>query len=405
MATASLVVRCIGECEPISALHWRLCSPTHSLCSPTHSRLSPLAALPTLSLPSLVSLDISRNWLRTLPSSLSSVPSLQTLTASHNMLRPGPSLNLETLSLLSLTSLDLTCNQKCGNSSLIPKIRSALPSLATLLLSISFPPPPGSYVGACAADRDPKLLRSQIEPWPTSALRRRIACDFGGDVLPESVGRPEVMEELLRFYSREQPRALLRAKGTRLEPAVLAAAEAALLQWSASFQRGNLERTSVNAEHYMILTSPVVFEHCPGSKKASQAASKLRAHRPLWDAAMSALSSVDADFARRCTAVACTHNFKGSPHIDKQNVGPFYGLSVGPEPGTGGIVVEASARVTVEVDTVGRLGKVDGRYPHWVAPYEGERWSLIFYRTLGRGEEVGPAVLSELSPVPIEATA
>jgi hypothetical protein len=203
------------------------------------------------------------------------------------------------------------------------------------------------------------------------------------------------MSELLRLYSLEQPRALLHASGTPLEPGVLAAASAALHEWSASFQQGNLERTSVNAEHYMILTSPIVF--APGSKKASQAASKLSAHRPLWDAAMSALSSVDADFAGRCTAVAVTHNFRGSPHIDKQNVGPFYGLSVGPPPGTGGIMVEASARVVVEVDTVGRLGKVDGRYPHWVAPYEGERWSLIFYRTLGDGEEVGPAVLSELN--------
>jgi len=145
----------------------------------------------------------------------------------------------------------------------------------------------------------------------------------------------------------------------------------------------------------MILTSPIVFE--AGSKKASKAMGKLVANRSLWDVAMEAVTSVDKEFAGKCTAVAVTHNFKGSPHIDKQNVGPFYGLSIGPLAGTGGVMVEASARVTVEVDTVGRMGKVDGRYPHWVADYEGDRWSLIFYRTLGEGEEVGSAIFDDFN--------
>ena len=51
-------------------------------------------------------------------------------------------------------------------------------------------------------------------------------------------------------------------------------------------------------------------------------------------------------------------------------VGPFYGLALGDyADGTGGICVECSARVVAEVNTKNRLGKVDGRYPHWVAPY------------------------------------
>ena len=44
--------------------------------------------------------------------------------------------------------------------------------------------------------------------------------------------------------------------------------------------------------------------------------------------------------------MAFTHKFKGSPHIDKQNTGPFYGLSLGNFPaGQGGVRVECSARV------------------------------------------------------------
>ena len=36
--------------------------------------------------------------------------------------------------------------------------------------------------------------------------------------------------------------------------------------------------------------------------------------------------------------------------------------------------------------TRGRLGKVEGRNPHWVTPYCGERYSLVYYRTEGDPE-------------------
>ena len=56
--------------------------------------------------------------------------------------------------------------------------------------------------------------------------------------------------------------------------------------------------------------------------------------------------AVDPVFAQQYTALAVTHGFHGSPHIDKQNVGPFYGLALGNfDEGTGGIQVECSARV------------------------------------------------------------
>ena len=45
------------------------------------------------------------------------------------------------------------------------------------------------------------------------------------------------------------------------------------------------------------------------------------------------------------------------------------------------------------VDTRGRLGKIDGRYPHWVAPHVGERYSVIYYVSNGPVVPQGPAVL------------
>jgi hypothetical protein len=54
--------------------------------------------------------------------------------------------------------------------------------------------------------------------------------------------------------------------------------------------------------------------------------------------------------------------------------------------------------LTATVNTKNRLGKVDGRYPHWVAPYDlnKERYSLIYYQTAGTMEPVGPAVFEEV---------
>ena len=81
--------------------------------------------------------------------------------------------------------------------------------------------------------------------------------------------------------------------------------------------------------------------------------------------------------------------------IDKQNCGPFYGFAVGDfEEGTGNVFVECSARVIAAVNTKNRMAKVDGRFPHWVGPYDSktDRYSLIYYRTDGEVEQIGPAV-------------
>ena len=126
-----------------------------------------------------------------------------------------------------------------------------------------------------------------------------------------------------------------------------------------------------------------------GIKKQIKAYQKFEQHANIWNLAMEALRAVDSHFAARVTGLALTHNFIGSPHIDKQDIGAFYGLSLGNFTG-GGIQVECSARIVCEINTKNRLGKVDGRYPHWVAPYVAEelnaecnRYSLIYYKTTG----------------------
>ena len=133
----------------------------------------------------------------------------------------------------------------------------------------------------------------------------------------------------------------------------------------------------------MILRSPLEFSK-KDSKRARIAARKLNQYRKLWDLASTAIMEEDASFAESFSALAVTYGFQGSPHIDKQNTSNFYGLSLGDFlDGQGGICVECSPFVVAHVNTKGRLAKVDGRFVHWVAPYDAgaDRFSLIFYQT------------------------
>lgn len=253
-------------------------------------------------------------------------------------------------------------------------------------------------MGGSAAERDPSLLRSQLEPWPTTALRRRLVADFGEEPSsPETFTRVDVMDRLLDLYEKEEnDRKIVRVEGMPVSQNLLHDLRQHLL----SGRVGG--RTATRSEYrsmprIMILTSPASWSEL-GQKKKAKAEGKLEKHRVVWELAQTAMASVDPDFASRYTALAVTHNFRGSPHIDKQNLAPFYGLSVGDfEDGTGGVMVECSARILAHVNTKNRLGKVDGRYPHWVAPYdEGkDRYSLIFYQTMGgKFQQAGPAIFA-----------
>ena len=135
------------------------------------------------------------------------------------------------------------------------------------------------------------------------------------------------------------------------------------------------------------------------SRKARQAQKKMQQYSKLWNLACQALEEVvhdtlhDEAFCQGFSALAVTYGFSGSPHIDKQNTGPFYGLALGDfgpivENGTsgekrggGGVAVEAAWDTVAVCDSHDRFAKVDGRFPHWVDEYQGERYSLIYYST------------------------
>ena len=76
------------------------------------------------------------------------------------------------------------------------------------------------------------------------------------------------------------------------------------------------------------------------SEASRLAASKLRRHARLWNLAHEIVAGIDPPFATQYTAIALTKQFEGSPHIDTENVAPFYGLSLGDFTG-GAICVES----------------------------------------------------------------
>jgi hypothetical protein len=414
------------------------------------------------SLANLEILNLSRNWFEELPTSIGVLQKLRVLDASHNMLGSSqkallllsPAMyvnengsgendlytdvlkdsNTKNTSILQslkhLQELNLEFNNKCNHQKLKDKIgkelynvNSNINDCCNLKMTINLPPKPreeGYFVGESAAVRDPTLLRSQLECWSTTKLRRRLVADFGQEPLSENCGRSQVMDELLSAYAQEQQqgveynaddaaivvnpqrqpgrRKIIRISGIPIEDtSLLDNLLLALTEWKNGWTNRNNERTAINAANYMILTSPESWENL-GRTKRMKAEAKLHAHRAVWDLAKSAMESVDEEFANKYTALAVTHNFIGSPHIDRQNVGPFYGLSLGDfDDGTGGIMVECSARVVAHNNTKGRLAKVDGRFPHWVAPYDSEnkeRFSVIYYQTMGEYQPIGNSVFN-----------
>lgn len=372
-----------------------------------------LSSIPGLSqLKNLRSLDIRRNEFRSLPPSLTQLQYLTNLNASRNHLRPSADflVLLAKPPLPSLQRLDLTFNKKLFTQSLADLLASSLPAVA-VYMTVTSPPPPGAYVGDSPGERDATLLRSQLEPLTTLQLRHRLVETFGhasySNYGAPPVGRAEVMTRLLEEYELAlggagNERKLVRSLGTPVPLSELDTLERELEAWSLRYDKFQ-ERPMIRAAKYMILRSPTEAEEKMiqlGSRRAHSAIRKYQQNLSLWAAAKAAMATVDIEFANLFTGLAITKNFIGSPHIDTTNIGPFYGLSLGDfKDGTGGVRVELDAMTVCEVNTKNRLGKIDGRFVHFVAPYdvdETTRYSLIFYLTEGEVQVKGRAVFGDI---------
>ena len=437
-----------------------------SVLDVSHNEITDLPGLSLLK--NLLELNMNRNWFNTLPNDIGALSKLQRLIASRNFLRPNEtSLQLDQLRRLpKLKLIDLRYNQKCGRSFHRERIFDALSTVAVVTSSsesssnttsssattttkeieveVELPPKlqilmtiwdelgtnngsgTNQYVGDRAAVRPSHLLRSQLEPLGTVALRKRLVCDFHQiPTDPQFVDRGGVMQLLLKAYHDEQlayvhhlppiipsdsstnmiidyngligNRKILYVDGIPVSSSKLDAIQIELHKWTKStgLNNKNRERPSIYAKNYMILRKPIPMLTTPSvpinkkqhntmkrqkrsensnkkSRREIRKLKKMEQYRKLWKVAIDALHEVDPEYAlNKCTEIAVTYGFNGSPHIDKQNCGPFYGLSLGNFTTGGNIVVESSARVTISMNTHNKLGKIDGRYVHWVEEWGG----------------------------------
>ena len=396
-----------------------------------------LSELPGLSsLCKLEKLCLRRNWFGALPIDIGKLKELRVIDGSRNFLKPNEdSLRFQELKKLEhLEVLDVSLNQKCRtveHRKLIKKnIARPTPTnhegrevevLVTIWQEMTSAGT-NNTIGESAAVRDPSLLRSQLEPWGTVNLRRRLVQDFGQEPThPKLVDRAGVMHKLLQCYKEEgllggcdddgadlnngvAQRQIVSVEGVPVRQELLDEILIELQDWRGNNKRGgssnNRERPSIKAESYMILCAPpsATSSDKEISRRERRRNKKMEGNRKLWDLAIKAMTETDPEFAARCSEIAVTYKFIGSPHIDRQNSSHFYGLSLGNfTEGTGCVAVEMSPRLVAQVNTKNRLGKVDGRYPHWVSNYnieEEERFSLIFYDTLSSYQTPGPAIFS-----------
>ena len=92
-------------------------------------------------------------------------------------------------------------------------------------------------------------------------------------------------------------------------------------------------------------------------------------------------------------------NFSGAPHVDKNNVGLSWALSLGDFEG-GELICETDNPRVLECHATRRRPVVfDGKRPHWVLPYQGTRCSVILYISKHGGDvEEGQRDLDRAEP-------
>ena len=89
-----------------------------------------------------------------------------------------------------------------------------------------------------------------------------------------------------------------------------------------------------------------------------------------------------------------------APPFRSYDIGPQYVVSLGdfmdhgPD-GGGELCVECGVHDVGVIDARGRIAKVDGRFPHWVRPYTGERYSIVWFMTQGETIPRTSAVFGE----------
>jgi len=359
-------------------------------------------------MPCLRELDVSHNQIRAIPCSIEAAQQLRSFNLRSNDLRNFEAECVPGLSRLRhLELLDLRYNRRLRGIDVCAVLCAGAAggggeSLLQVLIGAEegIPPRRGTALTKILPGDGPDggwpSLTAQLTPLTTPEMHRRLRYFFHDDTVPENAPRDSVVEALLSHYKEkkigepgaEVPLARCRreiySKGIPL-PKPLYARVLAALEEAAWPEKS--DRSKVSSSHYLVLERGP-----PGDSGDSQGGRKSRVkrerHSAVWEAVLEAMAFLDPGFA--FTGVACTRGFRGSPHCDNHDIDYQWAMSLGKFDG-GELCVESDPGEVSVVDTKGRGAKVDGRYPHWVAPWVGNRFSLICYKTRGEPMERGPA--------------
>lgn len=280
--------------------------------------------------------------------------------------------------------INTLCGQPIPDTNTIfdlkPNRWSAPSSVRSLVAATGEELPPPSTEQCCEP-----TLQQQLEPLTMTQIRQRLG-QFGitdtahreqeAQRTGGRVAKKEMLKELLcECHQSAFPRQQLYAKGQPVPMQLVSPLLEHLQQlvWPP-------KKRNVCAQEYLVLGVP-----------ADGAKPKLtERYAQLWELCGRLMQGMACEF--QFSSVAVTKNFVASPHCDMGDKTFQYAISLGDFTDGGELCVESSPQQVVVVNTKNRLAKVDGRYPHWVSPFRGERYSLIFYRVTGQTTPMERAV-------------
>lgn len=132
-------------------------------------------------------------------------------------------------------------------------------------------------------------------------------------------------------------------------------------------------RTNVSMEptrSFVLGTVNYRGQHFLGGKTSGEARNNKKKPE-LYAELKNLIAEHDPDFAY--TTIQVNKNVQCLPHIDKNNVGPSYIIALGDFSG-GKLVLEGE-----EIDIHNKWLKFDGRLGHWVTPFTGTRYSVVYF--------------------------
>ena len=256
---------------------------------------------------------------------------------------------------------------------------------------------------APAAPPGQPSLRDQLSPLTLEQMEERLHAALG--IVPR---RPSPQEEALMGFKKQRKEELLdalvaaygeasrrcspqgaptvrryrRIAGMQLDTALTDAMLAALklVDWSQN------TRTGVESSGYVILKQPEPLRpprdpSYPTPVWPEQDPRLVR--RRVWAVAADLIASVPEASSFQYTCLALSKNFVSSPHTDRNDLSVQYLLSLGDFSNGGELCIEEDPFLVTVINTHNRLAKCDGRFPHWVSKYEGERYSVVFFRSHG----------------------